>query len=54
VIERLVSRLIDHLDEQDGDGDLEDDDPAEECGDREPDFWPTVRERQWRLPLPTS
>jgi hypothetical protein len=36
VIERLVVRLIEHLDEQDGDSDLEpdneceDDDPAEE------------------------
>jgi hypothetical protein len=36
VIERLVVRLIEHLDEQDGDADLEpdneceDDDPAEE------------------------
>ena len=44
VIERLVARLIDHLDEQDGDPDLEptgdefeDDDPAECNGDREPD-----------------
>lgn len=43
VIERLVARLIDHLDEQDGDPDLEaddfgeDDDPAEDEHDRESD-----------------
>lgn len=35
VIERLVARLIDHLDERDGDPDLEDDDPAEDNHDRE-------------------
>jgi hypothetical protein len=32
VIERLCARLIDHLDEQDGDSDVEDDDPVE-CDD---------------------
>jgi hypothetical protein len=43
VIERLCSRLIDHLDERDGDADLEpddhaeDDDPAECNGDPEPE-----------------
>jgi hypothetical protein len=35
VIERLVTRLIHHLDEQDGDADLEPDDPAEDSGDGE-------------------
>lgn len=30
VIERLVTRLIDRLDTEDGDADLEDDDPAED------------------------
>lgn len=28
VLSRLVTRMIEHLDEQDGDPDLEDDDPA--------------------------
>lgn len=35
MIERLVAGLIEHLDEQDGDRDFEDDDPAEDKGDRE-------------------
>jgi hypothetical protein len=29
IVERLVTRLIDHLDQADGDADLEDDDPPE-------------------------
>jgi hypothetical protein len=46
MIERLVARLIDHLDEQDGDPDLEptgdefeEDDPAEDEHDREQEGW---------------
>lgn len=31
VIERLVARLIEHLDEHDGDPDFEDDDPSGQC-----------------------
>lgn len=31
VVERLVARIIDHLDEEDGDPDLEDDDPSGQC-----------------------
>jgi hypothetical protein len=49
MIERLVARLIDHLDEQDGDPDLEpngdefeEDDPAECNGD------PEQEGRAWR------
>jgi hypothetical protein len=39
VIERLVARLIDHLDEQDGDTDLEPDDDAEPDDEREPESY---------------
>ena len=40
VVERLVARLIDHLDEQDApSADLEDDDPMECNGDPEPEAW---------------
>lgn len=30
-LERLVQRLVDHLDDEDGDPDREDDDPAGQC-----------------------
>lgn len=44
VIERLVARMIDHLDEQDSaSADLEDDDPAEDTHDAEASGQP----RQW-------
>jgi hypothetical protein len=46
MIERLVARLIDYLNEQDGDPDLEptgdefeEDDPAEDEHDREQEGW---------------
>lgn len=35
VIMRLITRLIDHLDQQDGDTDLEQDDPTEDGHDAE-------------------
>jgi hypothetical protein len=38
VIERLVARLIDYLDTQDGDPDLELDDPPED-GDHDEEQW---------------
>jgi hypothetical protein len=49
VIERLVSRLIDHLDEQDAPfEDLEQDDEPEDNGDYEMKAWPTEG-AQWEL-----
>ena len=35
LLNRLVERAIDHMDEQDGDADLEPDDPPEDENDRE-------------------
>jgi hypothetical protein len=47
VIERLVARLIDHLDNQDAPlADLEEDDPAEDAHDAERGSWPTFG-AQW-------
>jgi hypothetical protein len=45
VIERLVARLIEQLDDSEGDLDLEPDDPAEDNADaeEEPPEWATVR-----------
>ena len=41
ILDRLVERAIDYMDEIDGDADLEDDDPPEDTNDAEIVIWST-------------